>query len=129
MPPVNLIPAICCLAGSCGNHKLGGGQTGKDYLVQFYTINISIVIIFRSFPVEDSVGNTTMSGPSDLPYSMKMIFKHVVTTPLGSDPRTNWGKGIILGNSHEVNRRDVLHLGRADFSTGYQQDGASFSCT
>lgn len=68
-----------------------------------------------------------MAEPSHLPHSMKMVFKHVVTTPLGSDPRTDWGKGIILGNTHEANRRDILQWGLADFNTGHLQHGTRLS--
>src|SRR5262249_32739933 len=69
-----------------------------------------------------------MGNPSDLTYSMKMVFKHVVTTPLGRDPRTDWRKGILLGNTHEANRRDVLQSGFTDFNVAYQQQGMMLTC-
>jgi hypothetical protein len=65
--------------------------------------------------------------PLDLPYSMKMVFKRVVTAPLGKDPRTDWQKHV-LGISHDVNRRDVLQCGLADFKTGYGKDDILVSC-
>jgi hypothetical protein len=69
-----------------------------------------------------------MVKPLDLPYSMKMLFKRIVTAPLGKDPGTDWLRRI-LGNTHEVNRRDVLQYGLADFKTEYRKDDTIISCS
>ncbi|MCI0643147.1 MAG: class I SAM-dependent methyltransferase [Gemmataceae bacterium] len=60
-----------------------------------------------------------MTQPLEWSDAMERVFKKHVVEPVMNDPRTDWSQDVSLGYPFQVIRKQVIKVGLADFSKGF----------